>query len=275
MVICAPNFALWDFDGTLGHRRHGTWAECVLEVLDRQQPDHHWSFAEVFEALSTGFPWHASDTPHPHLADADRWWAHVTDVITKALTSLSMSAEDASTAAHSVRAAYTDPAAWSLYPQTLTVLDTLIMQGWSHVLLSNHVPELPAILDALGLTPRLHAVINSAATGYEKPHPAAFAHARALATDASRTWMIGDNAHADIAGANASGLDAIWVRRSRPGDIPDLAEAARIIQEDKPGRRAERRRPRTLKVAPLLESSPLPGPDPSAKLSSVRTAEAR
>lgn len=271
MVIGTPRVVLWDFDGTLGHRRHGTWAECLLEILDRQQPGHSWTFDEIFKALATGFPWHDCDTPHPHLTPPARWWAHITDVITTALTGLHMPGNAAATAAQAVRATYTDTTAWSLYPQALSALDSLSARGWSHILLSNHVPELPTILDALGLSARFRTVINSAATGYEKPHPQAFTHARRASGARGRMWMIGDNPHADIAGANAVGLDAIWVRRSRPDDIPDLARAAQTILHDECGCRPGSHGPRALEVAPLLETSP----PAEARIASVRTAEAR
>ncbi|WP_338673880.1 HAD family hydrolase [Streptomyces sp. SCSIO 30461] len=219
--------AIWDFDGTLGHRRHGTWAESLLEVLDVQEPGHPWSFPEMFDALATGFPWHAAHAPHPHLCDPDAWWDHITAVITKALTRLGISRPYAAAAA--TRAAYTDPSMWSLYPQALSVLDQLTALGWKHVLLSNHVPELPALLSALGVDTRFQAVINSAASGYEKPHPQAFRLAKEAASSARRLVMIGDNPEADVAGARHAGIDAIWVRRNQHTDTPDLDAAAHIL----------------------------------------------
>ncbi|MEU3862704.1 hypothetical protein AB0F03_36260 [Streptomyces sp. NPDC028722] len=85
--------------------------------------------------------------------------------------------------AAATRAAYTAPAAWSPYPQTLRVLDRLTGHGWTHVLLSNHVPE---HLFALGMNTRFPAMINSATSGYEKPHPQAFRLARVAAGPAHR-----------------------------------------------------------------------------------------
>ncbi|MCC2275468.1 HAD family hydrolase [Streptomyces sp. ET3-23] len=228
--MTAPKIAIWDFDGTLGHRRYGTWAECLLEILDVQQPGHPWSFPDVFDALATGFPWHTADEPHPHLSDPDAWWDHVTAVITTALTRLGIAASQSEAAAKATRATYTDPATWSLYPQTLPVLDQLKAAGWHHVLLSNHVPELPLLLARLDLDARLHKAINSAAIGYEKPHPETFRLARSTASvPPRRLVMIGDNPEADIAGARRSGIEAIWVRRNQHTDTPDLAGAARIL----------------------------------------------
>ncbi|MFF1905973.1 HAD family hydrolase [Kitasatospora sp. NPDC058218] len=118
---------------------------------------------------------------------------------------------------------------WSLYPHALHVLDALSAAGWQHVVVSNHVPELPAILAATELAPRLAAVVNSADTGYEKPRPEAFRLAQQAAADTGRMWMVGDNPHADIAGARAAGIDAIWVQRPYPADTPDLRAVVRLI----------------------------------------------
>ncbi len=233
--MTAPKTAIWDFDGTLGHRRHGTWAECLLEVLDVQEPGHRWAFPEMFTALATGFPWNAHQEPHPQLSDPDVWWDHITRVVSKALTRLGISHPAAVAAA--TRDAYTDPAAWSLYPQTLRVLDRLTAHGWTHVLLSNHVPELPELLSALGIDTRFQAVINSAASGYEKPHPQAFQLARAAAGPARRLVMSGDNPQAVAAALHTAGAAtdtrvttrAAWLAANGPGPDDPTRTGLRMI----------------------------------------------
>ncbi|MBC2879329.1 MULTISPECIES: HAD family hydrolase [Streptomyces] len=246
--------AVWGFDGTLGHRRQGTWAECLLEVLDRQHPGHPFSQPQLFTALRSGFPWHDHHRPHPHLNTADRWWNHVTNVISSALRGLGLQAGTAAAVAHHTRDVYTDPAAWSLYPQAIAVLELLTSHGWDHILLTNHVPELPGLLDHLQLSGHLHAVINSADTGFEKPHPKAFASA--LAASAGCRYMVGDNHRADITGAQSAGLDAIWVRRNQPDDVPDLHTAVRLILGTE--HRTETAAPRTWEVAPLHSEQTTP-----------------
>ncbi|MFB8241666.1 HAD family hydrolase [Kitasatospora purpeofusca] len=250
MVTPTAGTVLWDFDGTLGHRRHGTWADCLLEILDRHQLDHTWQFTDLYDALATGFPWQHADRPHPHLGDPDRWWKHITAVVHRALTGLGMDPDTAAAAAHATRGAYTDTSAWSLYPQTLQVLDALREAGWQHVIVSNHVPELPVILKELSLTRRLAAVVNSATTGYEKPHAQAFGLARQAVGGTGPLWMVGDNPHADVAGALTAGIDAIWVRRNHPGDLPDLPAAARLILDPPPAPREGRSVARTWEVPP-------------------------
>ena len=79
------------------------------------------------------------------------------------------------------------------------------------MIVSNHVPELPALVEDLGLAGWFDAVVTSARVGFEKPHPRLFAAARAVSPD-PRIWMIGDNPIADVAGARSVGIDAILVR---------------------------------------------------------------
>lgn len=61
------------------------------------------------------------------------------------------------------------------------------------------------------------AVIISERIGWAKPHPSVYrAACTALGADAENAVMIGDNFNADVQGARAVGIDAIWY-------IPDAA----------------------------------------------------
>jgi HAD superfamily hydrolase (TIGR01549 family) len=65
--------------------------------------------------------------------------------------------------------------------------------------------------------------------GAIKPDPAIFAHAcRGLSLDPSRVLMVGDSRRADVEGAEAFGLRALWLRRGRashgPRSIGSLVE---------------------------------------------------
>jgi putative hydrolase of the HAD superfamily len=133
----------------------------------------------------------------------------------------------AADSARRVRTIYPDPARWCPFDDTLPALTLLAESGWRHAVLSNHVPALPRFIDALGLTGSSDAIVNSACTGYEKPHPQAFRAALDAAGRPDRVWMIGHNLVADVAGANAAGIDALLVRGANPGPgvrhhAPDL-----------------------------------------------------
>jgi putative hydrolase of the HAD superfamily len=222
---------IWDFDGTLGHRP-GHWSGAIVDALTDVLGPHEFGPAKISGEIRGGFPWHAPDVPHPLLADPDAWWRHMAQVLTAAIVRLGVDAPAAAAAAERVRPHYTDLTSWRLFPDAVPALGALSTLGWRHVLLSNHVPELPEIVTGLGLGPHLEAIVNSAATGYEKPHPQAFRLALERAAGPSTAWMIGDNPVADIAGAVSAGLRAILVR-TRPADgsrhVADLAELTDLV----------------------------------------------
>ncbi len=214
--MAGKRLLLWDFDGTLG-QRPGRWSGTLVEVLDAELPGHGYLREQISAELKTRYLWNQSDVAHPQLSDPDAWWRHMTGVITEALTRVGLPPGQAAHVAGLLRARYTDPAHWQLYPDTVPALTELSELGWNHAVLSNHVPELSSLITALGIAPRFDAIVNSAVIGYEKPHPEAFRLALAAAGDPERVWMIGDNPTADIAGARALGIDAILVRTPDPG----------------------------------------------------------
>ena len=77
-------------------------------------------------------------------------------------------------------------------------------------------PELPKILDALGISRYIARTFNSAATGVEKPNPEAFRQVLQLVPSGSRVWMVGDSVNADVLGAKAVGVNAILARGEHP-----------------------------------------------------------
>jgi putative hydrolase of the HAD superfamily len=164
--------------------------------------------------------------PHPELCDAEAWWAHVAPLLAGAYEGIGLPPERAGELAALARARYVDPAAgWRLFDDTLPALRLLRDRGWRHVVLSNHVPELGQLVDALGLGALVEEIVCSAATGYEKPHPEAFAVALRLRRNGNPVWMVGDNPDADVAGARAAGIPAVLVRAEGVG----LLEAAEVI----------------------------------------------
>lgn len=203
---------LWDFDGTLA-RREGVWSGALLQALDELEPGHGLGRDDIHPRIVSGFPWHHPEQPHPHLCRADRWWAHLGAHLERVFQDLGFSRERAAVLARATRAAYTDVTSFRLYDDTIPVVEKLRGEGWRHLILSNHVPELTDIVRGLGLLPLFDAVLSSALTGYEKPHPEAFRLGLEAARHPDEVWMIGDNPVADVWGAEAVGIPAILVRQ--------------------------------------------------------------
>jgi putative hydrolase of the HAD superfamily len=213
---------LWDFDGTLA-TRPGGWSRCLVEAL--AGVGGACAAEAVRPGLRDGFPWHTPDVGHRH--DADGWWAALAPLLARAYAGAGVPREAAGAAVAAFRAVYTDPAAWTVYADVAPAL--ALLGEYRHVIVSNHVPELPALVAALRLP--VDAVVTSAAVGWEKPHPRLYAAALDAAGHPDEVWMVGDNPVADVAGAEALGIPAILVRTAGEAQrrCEGLVEAARLI----------------------------------------------
>ena len=219
---------IWDFDGTLGYRAGGAWTASLLEALQREAPGSDVTLDDLQPYTRSGFPWQAPEQPHPHLKSADAWWAALEGCFVDAYHGVGLPAVQARGLAREVRPTYLAPERWRLYDDVVPALKALGEAGWTHAMLTNHVPEFREIAAGLGLTPYFRCICNSAEMGYEKPHPRAFACVLEAFPEAAPRWMIGDSYHADVLGAEAVGIPAILVRRYHP-DAEHYAETLREI----------------------------------------------
>ncbi len=218
---------LWDFDGTLAIRP-GLWKATLIEILDEYEPGHGITVEQVRAGLRDGFPWHRAHEPHPHLSDPEEWWRSVGAVVAGAYAGSGVPAARAAELAVLVRERYVDPSkGWRLVDGVEQTLRRLAASGWRHAVLSNHVPELPRIVEGLGILGHFDAVLTSAAIAYEKPHPQAFALGRRALGDPSELWMVGDNPEADVAGAEAAGIRGLLVQHP---DRPPQAGAVALTE---------------------------------------------
>jgi putative hydrolase of the HAD superfamily len=208
-------FLIWDFDGTLAVRP-GNWTGVVYDVVVVQRPDAGITPERLRPHLQSGFPWHAPDVLRQPCS-ADQWWSELLPVLARAVQAATgVEAPEARRLVQGVRAAYTDAKGWQVFDDVLPTLARLRDRGWRHIVLSNHVPELPQLIEALGLSGFITAVYCSACTGVEKPHRKAFETVFARYPGAQSGWMIGDSRRADVQGALAIGMRAILVRSEHP-----------------------------------------------------------
>lgn len=225
----------WDFDGTLA-TREGMWSGSLLETLDAHLPDHGLTLELIRPHMRDGFPWDRPHIPHPELNEPERWWEAVSGVYTRALRALDVAESQIERLARLARARYVDPTVgWYAFEDSHETLTRARAAGWSNHILSNHVPELPQIVEHLELSALIDRIHNSAVSGYEKPHRQAFRQAlEAAGVDPGDAWMVGDNPAADIDGATAAGMRAILVRNRAgvpgAGSAPDLAAALDRIE---------------------------------------------
>ena len=109
-----------------------------------------------------------------------------------------------------------------LFPDVIPTLEALRQRGFRLGAVTNRGwsgPRFWQELDDLGLTPFFETVAVSCEVGYLKPHPRIFQVAlEAMGLRPEETAMVGDSLRADVAGAKALGMLAIW--RRPPGDEP-------------------------------------------------------
>jgi FMN phosphatase YigB (HAD superfamily) len=233
--VSGVRLVIWDFDGTLAHRRGETgWSILLAEALDSEEPGHGHT-AETFRPhLRDGFPWHRPEVAHPELCEPEAWWASVRPLLSRAYEAAGYAPPRALELADTARRLYVDPeVGWALFDDTPPTLERLSRAGWMHAILSNHVPELRQIVAALGLDDVVEHVSCSAETGYEKPHARAYASVLERLRPAE-AWMVGDNVVADVLGAEAVGLPAVLVRRPDPRAAryaDSLAGVDRFLEE--------------------------------------------
>jgi HAD superfamily hydrolase (TIGR01549 family) len=112
-------------------------------------------------------------------------------------------------------------------PHHVEVLSRLRARGARLGVCSNftHTPTAQAVLARAGLLPLLDAVVISDEVGFRKPRPEIFRSALAgVGTRAEETLHVGDNLSADVGGATALGIPAVWITRRVTDPVRALRE---------------------------------------------------
>lgn len=123
-------------------------------------------------------------------------------------------------------------------------LGAVTNRGWSG-------PRFWRELDDLGLAPFFETVAVSCEVGYLKPHPRIFQVAlEDMGLRPEETAMVGDSLRADVAGARALGMLAIWRRPPRDEPVEETADRPQDDGEVAPDYTID-------SIAQLLELPPL------------------
>jgi HAD superfamily hydrolase (TIGR01509 family) len=116
--------------------------------------------------------------------------------------------------------------AWELYPDVEPMLATVREMGVRIGVVSDWSSSLRQIMAGLGLDRYLDFVLPSGAVGVAKPNPAFFRMAlEAVDVAPAEALMVGDSYRADVRGAWAAGIDAVWL---------DRTEGINITPDDEP-----------------------------------------
>jgi putative hydrolase of the HAD superfamily len=119
------------------------------------------------------------------------------------------------------------PAAAMPFPRVNELLDALRSMGVRLGMITNGSIDIQGRkLDTLGFGPRFDAILISEAEGVRKPEAEIFHRALArLSVDADASVFVGDNPDADVRGAKAAGMRAVWIRDAWFTEPPTDADA--------------------------------------------------
>jgi putative hydrolase of the HAD superfamily len=117
--------------------------------------------------------------------------------------------------------------AWEPYPDVEPMLRAVRETGVRIGVVSDWASSLRDILAGLELDRYLDFVLPSGAVGVAKPNPAFFGLAlEAVGAAPDEALMVGDSYRADVRGAWAAGMDAVWLDRTEGVTITPTDEPA-------------------------------------------------
>lgn len=171
------------------------------------------------EALSRAFrsAWQASPPPlheRPPVDDDRGWWRALVAKTFALAAGAPLDKQVLEPLFDELYQHYAEPQAWSVYEEVPSLLRQWHEAGHRLYVLSNFDKRLRRILDGHDLAWYFEGMIISSEVGASKPHPRIFEAALERAgARAEQCLHIGDDAVADVAGAEALGIRALQVRR--------------------------------------------------------------
>jgi putative hydrolase of the HAD superfamily len=143
--------------------------------------------------------------------DQTRWWK---DVVHRVFSEVGM-VDNFDQFFTEVYDKFRDSQGWTLFPETIEVLEDLKRRGLKLGVNSNFDSRAYSVMDSLGIRKFFDAVTLSSETGFCKPDPEIFeAAVQALGVAASEVLLVGDSPHDDVEAAIQAGLSAVLVDRT-------------------------------------------------------------
>lgn len=215
-----------------GTRSYGVGVPLLLVDLDNTLVDRATAFAAFARDFTAALGRPPADVAWMIEVDGDGFTPRL-DVAEAIRTRFALSGRDTDELLATLRAGLVDR--MELDPEVLPALNRARRAGWTTAIVTNGTEaQQSRKIDTLGLRPSFAAVAISEAAGVRKPDPAIFHKAAAEAgSDLAGAWMIGDSAAADIGGAQAVGIDSVWLHRGRewPTDLPEPSHQADSFAE--------------------------------------------
>ncbi len=142
------------------------------------------------------------------------------------------------------------------FPDALPTLEALRRAGVRMALVTNGNAALQRRkIDRFGLERWMSAFLVEGELGFGKPDPRVFELAlRALEVPAEEAWCVGDDPEADVAGAQAAGIHAVWKDNRRRGLPAGPVRPDRVIRA----------------LSELLEPAPVPAAAPPGQVAGSR-----
>ena len=233
MTGSEQKYLLWDFGNTLAKLKR-SWSQLALEIVQPDPSQGTQSLEVIQTEFSKGFPWRKPEQSHTHIQNADEWWQDLFfPMFRQVLVLLEVHESQFDVLSAQFRQTCLNPETWEVYPDVHPTLETLSGLGWTHVMVSNHVPELETLLERLGWRHHFEQVFTSGIVGFEKPNPKFFEFVLSRLDHAEQMWMIGDNHAHDIVGAAQFGIPGILIGKPRDGvryACPDLQGVIEIVR---------------------------------------------
>ncbi len=211
MSIQLPKAIFFDMDNTIlayDSISPKSWERAFTKFAYRFDGLHVQQFRETVSAMCS---WFWSDPARDQRGRSDLAAAR-REMVALAFSHLGV---DAGETANEIADAYGDiqEASVEPYPGAMETLQRLRGMGKGMVLITNGASRFqrPKI-DRFGLERFFDCIIIEDEFGVGKPDPRVYRHAmEQLAVQPSEAMMVGDNLHADIAGAQSLGIHAVWV----------------------------------------------------------------
>ncbi len=218
--IFLEKILFWDFDGTLIYSN-----QSFLDSLQICLESHNYKISseKISTFLHTACSWHKPEISYTNNTGS-KWWDNLFRYFDSFYENYGISQNDRDSINKIFKSRILDHEIYTLYADARMVLEHCKIIGYKNYILSYNFPELPLVVEKLGISEYFTDYIISSNVGYEKPRAELFYHALGVANFPKECYMIGDNQIADIQGAKAVGMKTILVHKNNVSDADFICE---------------------------------------------------